>query len=292
MARRKGHGARLSYYDFGRTTVYAARLDPRFSYCAYVPESYEEEGSARYRLLVVVHGTLRDMTLYRDAFMPFAERHQVIVLAPLFPAGITGPDDLSSYKMLRAGALRYDHVLLSMIEEVCQRYRISGSRFALFGFSGGGHFAHRFFYAHPERVAAVSIGAPGLVTLLDFGHDFWVGVRNFQEVFGTPIDLAAMRRARVHMVVGGDDTDTWEITIGRDSPLWMPGADLSGADRPARLAALKASFEAHGIAVRHDVVPGVGHQRVGVMQAVEAFLADALDDWPTMGETEKTEQLA
>lgn len=32
-----GHGKRLSYYDFGHTTVYASRFDQRFPYCAYVP---------------------------------------------------------------------------------------------------------------------------------------------------------------------------------------------------------------------------------------------------------------
>ena len=69
-----GHGEHLSYYDFGRTTVYACQADQRFSYCAYVPQSYREDGSERYRLFVAVHGTMRDMAAYRDAFIPFAER--------------------------------------------------------------------------------------------------------------------------------------------------------------------------------------------------------------------------
>ena len=58
-----GHGEILSYYDFGRTTVQVCAADPRFSYCAYVPESYDEAGDRRYRLLVVVHGTMRDNVL-------------------------------------------------------------------------------------------------------------------------------------------------------------------------------------------------------------------------------------
>ena len=33
-------------------------------------------------------------------------------------------------------------------------------RFALFGYSGGGHFVHRFFMLHPQRLWALSIGAP------------------------------------------------------------------------------------------------------------------------------------
>ncbi|MGL4285993.1 MAG: alpha/beta hydrolase, partial [Phreatobacter sp.] len=146
MARARGHGTRLSAYDFGRTTVYACRMDQRFSYSAYVPDDYDEHGTDTYRLLVVVHGTLRDMTPYRDSFIPFAERQRTIVLAPLFPAGIEHPADVSSYKMIVPCSVRYDLVLLSMIEEMKARYRIGGDRFGLLGFSGGGHFAHRFLY--------------------------------------------------------------------------------------------------------------------------------------------------
>jgi pimeloyl-ACP methyl ester carboxylesterase len=275
MRDKPGHGRTLSYYDFGRTTIHCAQADKRFSYCAYVPHSYDEEGTDRYRLFVSVHGTMRDVGDYRDAFIDFAERHQVIILAPLFPAGITAPGELSSYKMMRAGTLHYDAILLSMVDEMAQRYRLDCGRFGLFGFSGGGHFAHRFLYLHPERLSAVSIGAPGIVTLLDADHDFWVGVRDFEAVFAKPLDIDAIRRVDVQMVIGGDDTDTWEIAISPDSPMWMPGAGLAGANRQDRMKSLKASFEAHGITVRHDVVPGVAHRRDGLMPAIEDFLDQA-----------------
>jgi pimeloyl-ACP methyl ester carboxylesterase len=271
-----GEAATLGYYDRGRTTVWASRLDPRFSWCAYVPPGFERAAAADYRLLVAVHGTARGMTLYRDAFAAFAERNRFIVLAPLFPGGITSPDDLSSYKLLRAGPLHYDAVLLGMVDEVGAKYRIDVARFALFGFSGGGHFAHRFFYLHPERLSAVSIGAPGVVTLLDADHDFWVGVRNFEQVFGKRLDVEAMRRVPAHMVIGADDSDTWEITIPRGSSWWMEGADLAGRDRRDRMRALKASFEKAGIAVRQDSVPGVAHRVEPMIPAVEDFLAEML----------------
>jgi poly(3-hydroxybutyrate) depolymerase len=273
-------GQSLGYYDFGRTTVYACALDQRFSYCAYVPSSYRVDGAETYRLLVAVHGTARDMAGCRDGFAEFAERHDAIVLAPLFPAGITGPGDLSSYKMLRAGSLHYDAVLLSMIDEIRARYRIAGERFALFGFSGGGHFAHRFFYLHPEKLGAVSIGAPGVVTLLDDAHDFWVGVRDFHRIFGKRLDLDAMRQVPVQMVIGGEDTETWEITIAPGHAWWMDGAAHAGTNRIERLHALKASFERHGIGVRHDVVPGTAHKQIPLIPAVEDFLDDAFKRWP------------
>jgi pimeloyl-ACP methyl ester carboxylesterase len=276
MAFVRRHGVKLSAYDFGRTTIHACQADPRFSWCAYVPEDYDEAGTERYQLLVSVHGTMRDMVAYRDDFIPFAERSRCIVLAPLFPAGITSPGDVSSYKLMTPSAVRYDAVLLAMVEEVQARYRIAGDRFALFGFSGGGHFAHRFLYLHPKRLSAVSIGAPGIVTLLDFEHDFWVGVRDFESVMGRPIDLEAMRRVAVQMVIGGNDTETWEITLAKGSPLWRPDGEIAGMNRPERMRALKSSFENHGVAVRHDTVQGVAHRHAGLLPAVTDFLAEAM----------------
>jgi len=250
-----------------------------------VPEDYETHRSADFRLLVAVHGTLRAVTLYRDAFAAFAERHRLIVLAPLFPGGITSPADLSSYKLLRTGALHYDRVLLSMVDEVGEKYGIDIRRFMLFGFSGGGHFAHRFFYLHPERLSAVSIGAPGVVTLLDRERDFWVGVRNVEALFGQRLDIEVMRATPVQMVIGAEDKETWEITIRPGNAWYMEGADLAGADRLARLRALKASFEAAGIAVRHHVVPGAAHRMEPMVPAVEDFLAEALATGSTTAQT-------
>jgi pimeloyl-ACP methyl ester carboxylesterase len=281
MARpRHRHGKTLSSYDFGRTTVYACRMDQRFSYTAYVPTSYEEEGDDRFPLIVSMHGTLCDMAAYRDAFVDFAERHRCIIIAPLFPAGIEHPTDVSSYKMMQPSSVRYDLVLQAMVAETRARYRIAGDRFALFGFSGGGHFAHRYFYLHPETLWAVSIGAPGVVTLLDFDRDFWTGVRNFEAVWGRAIDLPAMRRVAVQMVIGGDDTETWEIAIPPGSRFWRADGELAGSNRPQRMAALKSSFEKHGIAVRHDIVPGVAHVFTGVIPALESFFGAALARLP------------
>ena len=276
MTRPQGHGRRLTYYDFGQTTVFAARLDQRFSYCCYVPADYDEDGAKRYRLAVIVHGTERGMQYYRDAFIDFAETNGCIVLAPLFPVGITAPGELSSYKLLRHGDLHYDAVLLSMVDELAEKYRLADGRFLLYGFSGGGHFTHRFLYLHPERLLAASIGAPGVVTLLDRGHDFWVGVRDWPQRFGKAIDLDAVRQVPVQMLIGGADTETWEITITPGDDWWMPGADLAGANRQHRMQALKASFERHGIAVRHDVVPGIGHDDREMLGQVKEFFAKVL----------------
>jgi len=107
---RHKHGKAISYYGFGRTSMYACQYDQRFSYCLYVPESYEEEGSTTYPLAVIVHGTNRPAQEYRDRFVDFGEREQCVVLAPLFPCGIIEPGELNNYKYIKFHDIRFDNV--------------------------------------------------------------------------------------------------------------------------------------------------------------------------------------
>ncbi|MEM7120474.1 MAG: alpha/beta hydrolase [Pseudomonadota bacterium] len=268
--------AGLTIYDFGRTTFYASRFDQRFAYCLYVPRDYEENGSKTYHLAITVHGTGRNATGYRDNLADFADASDCIILAPLFPAGIVKPGDLSGYKLISSHGIRYDHVLLSMVDEVAEKYRVKADRFLLYGFSGGGHFTHRFFTLHPERLLAASIGAPGVVTLLDQTRDWWVGVRNIEAVFGKALDIQHMREVAVQMVIGEEDTETWEITIRPGSSWWMEDANMAGETRIDRINALRESYEAEGIAVRLDTVPGTAHDPDAVMGPVRRFFAEVL----------------
>lgn len=269
--RRQGHGIKLSFYDFGATPFFASQMDQRFSYCLYVPEDYDERGDKEYDLLVIVHGTGRTAAQYRDRFADFAEANGCIVMAPLFPVGIVVPGDLSNYKRIEFHGIRFDLILLSMVEEVTAKYRLRAGGFMMYGYSGGGQFCQRFFMLHPRRLRAVSIGAPGVVTLLNADYDWWVGVRDVKARFGVEIDIEAMRAVTVQTLVGGDDNETWEISIPRDSKLWMEGAELQGANRLDRIEALARSFEAQGIRVRRDVVPGVAHSPFQMLGPAEDF---------------------
>ena len=121
-------------YDLGHSTVFAARSDPRFSYCTYVPPHID---SARHpmQLVVIMHGTGRAFVEYRDAFAEFARWNDCIVLCPLFPVSPLGDGNRDGFKYMREGNLRYDHVLLAIVAEVSERYGIAFDRFGLFGYS-------------------------------------------------------------------------------------------------------------------------------------------------------------
>lgn len=262
-------------YDLGHSTIFAARSDPRFSYCTYAPPA---SGHTRYprQLVVVMHGTGRAFTEYRDAFAAFAKWNDCIVLCPLFPAGPQGDGNRDGFKYLQEGDIHYDEVLLDMVDEVATKFGCDFSRFALFGYSGGGQFVNRFGMLHPERLWALSIGAPGSVTLLDFKQDWWVGVRDFDKRFGKPLDVAALRQLPVHMVVGKADTETWEITHREGGKFFMPGANDAGRTRPERLESLRKSFEEAGVTVTLDLVDNVPHNGLACVDQVQDFLAGVL----------------
>lgn len=263
---------REAMYNRGPTTVFASKTDPRFAYSLFVPP---DVGAAT-TILVAQHGTGRAMFDMRNAFGEFGRYNDCLVLAPLFPVGPLGDGNSDGFKYIREGDIRYDTVLLGMIDEVAGRYGINADRFFLYGYSGGGHFAHRFFYLHPDRLKAVSIGAPGSVTMPDETRDYWVGCRNLEALFGRRLDVAAMRTVAVHQVVGGADRETWEITHKPGGRNWMEGANSAGATRVDRSTTLNEAFKALGIKTRFDIIPGVSHDNLKAVGKVKDFFLDVL----------------
>jgi hypothetical protein len=261
------------FYLSGPTPLTACQADQRVSYCLYIPQ-HADGDPERFPLLVVQHGTARTAVRYRDEFREFCERERCAVLTPLFPAGIGDPDDLHNFKFLEYQGIRFDLLLLEIVAEAARRFPVQGEKFYLYGFSGGGQFAHRFLYLHPDRLAAITIGAPGRITQLTDDR-WWLGTKGMREKFGTVPSIEAIRQVPVQMVVGGDDIETWEINNPGGSN-WMAGVELTGSTRIERLRTLAANFRSHGIEVRFDLVPGVAHSGFGVRPTVEDFLAGQL----------------
>ena len=250
--------------------LFALRADPRFQYLMHIPESFHESPE-EYSLVVVIHGTGRGVQTTRDNWAPFADRHRWVVLVPVFPAGVLGDGNTDGYKYLKEGDIRYDHLLLLMVDELSIILKRPFERFHLAGFSGGGHFVHRFFYLHPGRLHAVSVGAPGGVTRIDPTRDFWLGTRNLLERFGTEMDLGTMRGVPVQLIVGEEDTEEFVYP-----PQWAAAlADMGdiGKNRIERNAALHRNYQEHGLAVERVVVPDAAHCSAKMVPEQAAFFA-------------------
>lgn len=221
--------------------------DPRFHYWVHLPDCYYDEEDPHYRLMVVIHGTGCEIERYIKGARELADKNHVAVLAPVFPGGLIDREDFNSYKLLACDGVRYDLILLSMIQDMGKRYPgVETERFFLFGHSGGGQFTNRFLFAHPEKLIAASIGAPGRPTFLNFEEDYFWGVRDFEAYFDKPLNLEAVRQVPVQITVGELDTKY----IG-DSPY--------GTNRVERMKSLKANLEENGLSVTLKILPGLEH---------------------------------
>lgn len=259
----------------GATPFQASVADPRFSFTTYVPKDRYRESAEPLPLLVAVHGTGRRAEATRDRYAAFAREHGVVVLAPLFPAGIDDPDDVHNYKELSYHGIRFDELLLSMVDEAAERWRIDTGRFLLAGFSGGGQFAQRFAYLHPDRLRAVSIGAPGRVTLPD--DEPWpLGLGGVRDLFGVDVSLDRLADVPHQVVVGGADLAQDVLTAAAQDPR-EARAGTTRVDRARRLA---AELTVRGVPTETAVVPGVAHDADAVAEVVIDFLRRALHAAP------------
>ncbi|KAJ9607629.1 hypothetical protein H2200_007707 [Cladophialophora chaetospira] len=280
--------------------------DPRISYALYVPPTQynpsltsTSPSSEKLPLLVFIHGTRRSISAIDgdDDLVPFADSLPCAILAPLFPIGLDGPNDLDSYKLLRSRGVRSDLALLHMLDEVARRWPgISTERIFLMGFSGGGQFAQRFLYLYPETIAAVSIGAPGRVTHLDEQRKWPGGIADVEALFGRQVDREGIQKVKIQLVVGDQDNvlhggeKFWEWVRemkakapGKDGSLEGKAADEGGLEgmrqgRVDTIRELQAKWRQEGIDAHLDVVEGMGHDSKPARGVVLEFLKSAMLD--------------
>jgi hypothetical protein len=95
----------------GRSTAYQSRSDPGTSFYLYIPSSHpvsrrwrgdvEEywdhwDGYGEFKVVVLIHGSVRDAERLRNSWAERAEKEGVVVVAPLWPGRI----DVSLVKFL------------------------------------------------------------------------------------------------------------------------------------------------------------------------------------------------
>jgi pimeloyl-ACP methyl ester carboxylesterase len=252
----------------GRSAVVAARRDPRISYCFYVPTEYRRVWKFR-NLLLYIHGEGRRFQFLLNTLRPLARECGYLLVCPLFPANVLRDGNLSGYKYLKEGEIRYDELLLDIVAEFREVFAFEESRFLLGGFSGGAQFAHRFYYLYPEMLESVSIAAPGNVTLLDNDLEWPAGIGSISDVFGRQVDIDALKTVDVQLIVGDADT---KVSIEPEEDDGPGHPNSNDRNRIDRLRSLHESLLGHGIDSTLDFVPELGHSFGGLAPKIIEFL--------------------
>ena len=237
---------------------------------AYVPE----RAGPGAPLLVAVHGISRDGREQARAFEASAETHGWVLVAPEFDE--TRHGDYQRLGRVDRGP-RADRALENLVDACAKRFDLRfGPRF-LFGFSAGGQFVHRYLMAHPERVTAAVVGAPGWYTFPDPKRAYPHGLRVGRELPGVRMVPTGFLRIPVLVAVGSRD-------FQRDRSLRQTARvdRQQGQDRLER--AVRWVEAMNRLALRHELPPpvqlrvikGVGHDFgensvAGLVDLTESF---------------------
>lgn len=227
----------------------------------YRPPTY----TADRPVVFVQHGVLRNGDDYRDFWIPAADKHNLLVVAPTF-SNEAWPG-VESYNNGRAvtdsGSVRPTAAwTYALLERIFADLRASGvttvGQAHLFGHSAGGQFVHRLMSSQSHApFCAVAVGNPGWYTLPTFDHPFPEGLAGAGL---TEEHLVRLLAYPLSILAGDQDTLTSDPNLPSE-----PAAMRQGRHRFARA---HFYFEAgQREAQRRNVpfnwtlqtVPGIGH---------------------------------
>lgn len=247
--------------------------DPRFSF-AWMSSAADMAAAP---LLIAVHGSERDHLATRDAFLGLAQAAPISILAPLFPQNVAEAGYADGYKFLREEGVDYVDLLEQMVAQFLPGTSDAG--FYLFGFSGGAQFAQRYALFAAGRVQGLLLAAPGAVTLLDEGVEWWPGLAGAEAAIGRKADLDALRRVPVAVTVGANDVSPGIVRNDVTARNGSAHADLAGPTRLARARRLHQSFLDLGASSQFIEIAHTDHKLLpnahAAAEVVAKWLAEA-----------------
>ncbi|MCX7042509.1 MAG: hypothetical protein NT117_07450 [Gammaproteobacteria bacterium] len=236
----------------GRVFVWVPQSVPELETLLYFPRSVHDCS----RALVTVHGIARNAMEHALLFSAQAERAGAAIVAPMF-----SERRFRGYQSLRKRRhqLAPEQAFEAMLEELASSSGLDLQRLSLFGYSGGGQFAHRFALTRPQRVARLAIGAAGWYTFPDRSVAYPQGLAQLPARFPA-IDLGAFLRIPVRVFVG--DADLQRDEALNQKPEIDQRQGLTRVERARRwVDALRDAAREQGLPEFADLrlLPGVAH---------------------------------
>lgn len=257
IAQELGHAGRnaIVYVDDDRNA------DRPFTLQTYRPYGYTPDRP----VVIVQHGVLRNGDDYRDFWIPAADKHKLLIVAPTFSNDIwPGVESYNNGRVFSAGGNPrhvdgWTYALVAKVFADLRRAEITEVEQAyLFGHSAGGQFVHRLMSSQPHAsFCAVTAANPGWYTLPTFDHPFPEGL---DGVGLTEEHLVRLLAYPMTILAGDQDIATNDPNLPSDPPALRQG--------PHRFARARYYFEAgqreaqrRGVPFgwKLQVVPGIGH---------------------------------
>jgi len=228
--------------------------------------TYRPAGYAPDRPVVIVqHGVLRNGDDYRDFWIPAADKHKLLIVAPTFTNDVWPGVQSYNNGLVYTAMGNPRHVdgwayalPARIVADMVEAELIDGRNAYLFGHSAGGQFVHRLMSSQPHAPwKAVSVGNPGWYTLPTMDRKFPEGLG---EVGLTEQHLERLLAYPMTILAGDKDIETSGEHLPSDPP-----AVAQGPHRYARahnyLEAGRAEAQRRGIACNWTLqsVPGIGH---------------------------------
>lgn len=238
-------------------------------YYTYVPDGFQPGQ----KVVAVVHGISRNAREHILAFAPWAQQSGIALVAPLFDR-----EHCRDFQQLgwTGTGWRVDRLLRQAIDELAAGAGADGSKFSIFGYSGGAQFAHRYALAYPGDIRCLATCAAGYYTWPTSQMAFPYGLDCRHLPAKVQFRLDEFLSLPTLTTVGLRDTS-------RDATLRTnPEIDaLQGRTRVERakrwVDALVSATLARGLEPRHGFagIEGVGHD---FRKAISRGLADCV--WP------------
>lgn len=240
-------------------------------------------------VVLVQHGMKRNGDEYRDFWVPAADRHGLLIVAPTFSdEAYPGAETYNNGHVLAADGLvrpraEWGYAVPARVFHWLREAGVTRQHQAyFFGHSAGGQFGHRMASTQPlDPFAAIAVGNPGWYTLPTLKKVFPEGMA------GIGLGEAELLRLLDYLLLilaGEQDIET----SGPSLPA-QPAAIAQGPHRFARaqtyFAAGQAAAERRGIACnwRLVTVPHIGHDGAAMSRVAASLWFDkAMPDDATL----------
>lgn len=242
----------------------------------YLPTGLSEST----RVVVVMHGTLRNAREYIEGWTAWAERTNHLILAPRFDrVGWPGSKGFHLGNVLREGVSggarnAESSWAFTVVEALHERVRcefgLEHPRFALWGHSAGGQFVHRFLLFKPRAKVSGAIAAGcGWFTVPDLETRFPYGLEHPSLGF---TEREARRFVRSPLTIVRGTLDTARDVHLRTSR----AAEAQGPHRYARAGHMlrMAKRLDSSSSWRLIDVPGVGHDWTAMASVAQPLLEE------------------